>query len=93
MSKISHKASQEEHEIEIKKDGTAIVDGNTKVRDINSLLNLDLNEEGSKTLNGFLTDYIEAIPQNNICIEINDSRFEVLKIEENTITKIRISKK
>ena len=93
VSKISHKASQEEHEIEIKKDGTAIVDGNTKVRDINSLLNLDLNEEGSKTLNGFLTDYIEAIPQNNICIEINDSRFEVLKIEENTITKIRISKK
>lgn len=93
VSKISHKASQDEHEIEIKKDGTAIVDGNTKIRDINKVLNLDLNEEGSKTLNGFLTDYIEAIPQNNICIEINNSRFEVLKIEENTITKIRISKK
>jgi len=52
-----------------------------------------LSEDGSKTLNGFLTDYIEAIPQNNICIEINDYRFEVLKIEENTITKIRISNK
>ena len=93
VSKISHKASNEEHEIELKKDGTAVVDGNTKIRDINKVLNLELSEDGSKTLNGFLTDYIEAIPQNNICIEINDYRFEVLKIEENTITKIRISNK
>jgi len=93
VSKISHKASKEEHEIELKKDGTAVVDGNTKIRDINKFLNLELSEDGSKTLNGFLTDYIEAIPQNNICIEINDCRFEVLKIEENTITKIRISNK
>jgi Mg2+/Co2+ transporter CorB len=93
VSKISHKASKEEHEIELKKDGTAVVDGNTKIRDINKVLNLELSEDGSKTLNGFLTDYIEAIPQNNICIEINDCRFEVLKIEENTITKIRISNK
>ncbi len=93
VSKISHKASKEEHEIELKKDGTAVVDGNTKIRDINKVLNLELSEDGSKTLNGFLTDYIEAIPQNNICIEINDYRFEVLKIEENTITKIRISNK
>jgi Mg2+/Co2+ transporter CorB len=76
-----------------KKDGTAVVDGNTKIRDINNVLNLELSEDSSKTLNGFLTDYIEAIPQNNICIEINDYRFEVLKIEENTITKIRISNK
>ncbi len=93
VSKISHKASKEEHEIELKKDGTAVVDGNTKIRDINKVLNLELSEDSSKTLNGFLTDYIEAIPQNNICIEINDFRFEVLKIEENTITKIRISNK
>ena len=93
VSKISHKASKEEYEIELKKDGTAVVDGNTKIRDINKVLNLELSEDGSKTLNGFLTDYIEAIPQNNICIEINDYRFEVLKIEENTITKIRISNK
>jgi Mg2+/Co2+ transporter CorB len=93
VSKISHKASKEEHEIELKKDRTAVVDGNTKIRDINKFLNLELSEDGSKTLNGFLTDYIEAIPQNNICIEINDYRFEVLKIEENTITKIRISNK
>ena len=93
VSKISHKASKEEHEIELKKDGTAVVDGNTKIRDINKVLNLELSEDGSKTLNGFLTDYIEAIPQNNICIEINDYRFEVLKIEENTITKSRISNK
>ena len=93
VSKISYKATQEEHEIELKKDGTAVVDGNTKIRDINKVLNLELSEDGSKTLNGFLTDYIEAIPQNNICIEINDFRFESLKIEENTITKIRISNK
>ena len=93
VSKLSYKATQEEHEIELKKDGTAVVDGNTKIRDINKVLNLELSEDGSKTLNGFLTDYIEAIPQNNICIEINDYRFEVLKIEENTITKIRISNK
>jgi len=93
VSKISFKASQEEHEIEFKKDGTAIVDGNAKIRDINKVLNLQLSEDGSKTLNGFLTDYIEAIPQNNICIGINDFRFEVLKIEENTITKIKISNK
>ena len=56
-------------------------------------MNWDMDEDGSKTVNGVITDYLDQIPQENVCLEINDYRIEVLHIEENSITKVKIKKK
>ncbi len=76
-----------------KKDGSVIADGNSKIRELNNFMNWDMDEDGSKTVNGAIIDYLDQIPQENVCLEINGYRIEILKIEENSITKVKIKRR
>jgi Mg2+/Co2+ transporter CorB len=76
-----------------KKDGSVISDGNSKIRELNNFMNWHMDEDGSKTINGAITDYLDHIPQENVCLEIDGYRIEILKIEENSILKAKIKKK
>ena len=75
------------------KDGSILTDGNSRIRDLNNYLNWSIAEESSKTINGLITEYLDQIPQASLCIEIQNYRFEVLEIDENSISKIKIKKK
>ena len=75
------------------KDGSILTDGNSRIRDLNNYLNWSIPEESSKTINGLVTEYLDQIPQASLCIEIQNYRFEVLEIDENSISKIKIKKK
>ena len=74
------------------KDGSVLTDGNSKIRDLNNYLGWSISEENSKTINGLITEYLDQIPQANLCIEIKKYRFEILKIEDNSIARIKIKK-
>jgi Mg2+/Co2+ transporter CorB len=74
------------------KDGSILTDGNSRIRDLNNFINWSIPEDSSKTINGLITEYLDQIPQSNLCIEIKKYRFEVIKIEDNSITKIKIKK-
>ena len=76
-----------------RKDGSIIADGNSKIRDLNNHLGWDLDEDGSKTINGAIIDHLDQIPQENVCLELGGYRIEVLLIEENFISKVKINKK
>jgi Mg2+/Co2+ transporter CorB len=82
-----------EKEFLIRKDGSVIADGNSKIRELNNFMNWDIDEDGSKTINGTITDYLDQIPQENVCLEIKDYRIEILNIEDNSIEKVKIKKK
>lgn len=75
------------------KDGSIITDGNSRIRDLNNFVNWSIPEDSSKTINGLITEHLDQIPNANLCVEINNYRFEVLKIEDNSISKIKIKKK
>jgi Mg2+/Co2+ transporter CorB len=74
------------------KDGSIITDGNSRIRDLNNFVNWSIPEDTSKTINGLITEHLDQIPNANLCVEINKYRFEVLKIEDNSISKIKIKK-
>ena len=74
------------------KDGSILTDGNSKIRDLNNYVNWDIPEESSKTINGLITEYLDQIPQSNLCIEIEKYRFEILELDDNFISKIKIIK-
>jgi Mg2+/Co2+ transporter CorB len=76
-----------------KKDGSVIADGNSKIRDLNNYVGWDLDEDGSKTINGAIIDHLDQIPQENVCLELGLYRIEILQIEENFIVKVKINKK
>ena len=73
------------------KDGSILTDGNSRIRDLNNYMDWSIPEENSKTINGLITEYLDQIPQANLCIEIQNYRFEVLEIDENSISKIKIN--
>ena len=74
------------------KDGSIITDGNSRIRDLNNFLDWSIPEDNSKTINGLITQHLDQIPQSNLCVEIKQYRFEVLKIEDNSIARIKIKK-
>ena len=45
-----------------KKDGSVIADGNSKIRDLNNHVGWDLDEDGSKTINGAIIDHLRSNP-------------------------------
>tara|TARA_B100000795_G_scaffold270034_1_gene262055 strand:+ start:1108 stop:2364 length:1257 start_codon:yes stop_codon:yes gene_type:complete len=76
-----------------RKDGSIITDGNCKIRDLNKYSKWLIPEINSKTINGLLTEYLDQIPQANLCVEINGYRFEIMQIEDNSIAQVKIIKK
>ena len=74
------------------KDGTVITDGNSKIRDLNNFLKWNIPEYNSKTINGLITEYLDQIPQANLCIEIDGYRFEIIDFDDNLISKIKVLK-
>ena len=74
------------------KDGSILTDGNSKIRELNNYLNWAIPEDNAKTINGLVTQYLDQIPQANLCIEVENYRFEVLELDENFISKIKIRK-
>ena len=74
------------------KDGSILTDGNSKIRDLNKYIGWEMPEYNSKTINGLITEYLDEIPQANLCLEINSYRFEILELDENLISKIKIKK-
>ncbi|MFL2714498.1 MAG: HlyC/CorC family transporter [Gammaproteobacteria bacterium] len=74
------------------KDGSILTDGNSRIRDINNYLNWEIPELNSKTINGLVTEQLDQIPQASLCLEIEKYRFEVLELDENLISKIKIKK-
>ena len=74
------------------KDGSILTDGNSRIRDLNKYIGWKIPEYNSKTINGLITEYIDEIPQANLCLEIDSYRFEILELDENLISKIKIFK-
>ena len=72
-------------------DGSYLVNGGTHIRLINRSLGWDLPLRGPKTLNGLITEYLETIPESNICMVINNYRIEIVQIQDNMIRTAKIS--
>lgn len=71
-------------------DGSYFIDGSAYVREINKSLEWELPTDGPKTLNGLITEKLESIPEANVCVEIENYRFETLQISDNLIKTVRV---
>ena len=72
------------------KDGSILTDGNSRIRELNNHLDWKIPEYNSKTINGLITEQLDQIPQTSLCIQIGKYRFEILELDENLISKIKI---
>jgi len=92
VGKFNQQNLQKPDALNVRSDGSIIVEGNYKIRDLNKQLEWELPEDGSKTINGMIVDYLEYIPNTNLCMEINGYQLEILNIVENSIDKVKLKK-
>ena len=73
-------------------EGLYLIDGSTHIRLINRQLTWDLPQEGPKTLNGLIIEYLETIPDSNVCMLLEGYRIEIVQIQDNMIKTAKISR-
>ena len=78
-------------DIHPQEDGSYMIDGGTHIRLINRSLSWELPVDGPKTLNGLITEYMETIPEANVCFTVNEYRIEIVKIQDNMIRTAKLS--
>ena len=83
----------DEHHIRKRSAGEYVIDGLTKLEELEELLNIEFHTE-FETINGFLISKMEHIPSDNekFECEYNGYRFKVLKAKNKMIKSVSVKK-
>lgn len=71
-------------------DGSYLVNGGVNLRDLNRQLGWQLPTEGSRTLNGLITETLEDLPSPGTSFLIGEYVVEIVRTRENTIQVARL---
>ena len=77
-------------EISAQEDGSYVIDGMAVLREINRALRWELPTNGPKTLNGLVLEYLETIPESNLCLQIDEYQIETLQIKDHMVKNLKI---
>lgn len=69
-----------------------VVDGLMEVKELKTLIDIDLPQGNYETVNGMITYILGRMPKKNEVIHIGDYQFEVLKIEKRRVLEVKIKK-
>jgi Mg2+/Co2+ transporter CorB len=70
-------------------DDSFVIDGGALLRDINRALDWELPISGPKTLNGLVLEHLETIPEENLCIQIDNYQIETLQLSDNMVKNLK----
>ncbi len=87
---IDDEYDEEEEEIIKVSDNEYLVEGSTKISDVNEMLGINFESEEFDSIGGFIIGYLKRIPEENELIEVENVKFNVESIDKNRINKIRI---
>ena len=74
------------------KNGSALVEGASPLREINRKLGLAFPLDGPKTLNGLVLEHLQDIPEAGVSLKITGVTIEILQIQDRAIKTIRLFK-
>lgn len=77
-------------DVHVETPGVFIVNASATIRALNRALGWQLPTDGPKTLNGFLLEQLETIPEPGTTWRQVDYQFEVLQIGDNAIKTVRV---
>lgn len=81
----------DEHDEEIKlvKDNEYIIEGATKIEDVNEILGTNFKSEDFDSIGGFIIETFGKFPDKGDSIKIDNVKFIIEEIEKNRIEKLR----
>ncbi len=70
--------------------GTAMVDGGHTLRELNRLLDLELPLDGPKTLSGLIIEYLQDIPEADVCLRIAGIAMEIIQTQNRRVKMVKL---
>ncbi|WP_283597095.1 HlyC/CorC family transporter [Photobacterium phosphoreum] len=77
-------------EITQQKDGSLLIEGSANIRDLNKSLNWKLPTDGPRTLNGFILEHLEYIPEEQFKVNISGHKMEIIEVSGNMIKLVKV---
>ena len=77
-------------EILAQEDGSYLIDGMAVLRDINRALRWDIPTTGPKTINGYVLEHLETLPDSKLCLQVDNYQIETVQIKDNMIKALKI---
>jgi Mg2+/Co2+ transporter CorB len=73
-------------------DGAALVDGGHSLRELNRRLGLHLPLDGPRTLSGLVVEYLQDIPEADVCLRIAGVAMEIVQTQDRRIKIVKLFK-
>lgn len=83
----------ESGDIEHIKDHEYIVEGSTRIDEVNEMIGTNLSSENFDSIGGYVIELLGRFPEQGEAIDTEDILFYIEEVERNRIEKIRITKK
>lgn len=83
---------KERHMIKSQTFNKLIVDGRMEIKEIESLLDIEIPEKPFETVNGLITYTLGRMPRKGEFITVEGYRFQVLKVEKRRVLEVLIEK-
>jgi len=74
------------------KDGSYLIDPRVSIREINTLLKINLSVARAKTLNGLILETLQSIPKRDISLKVDNVLIEIMQISDQTIKLVKLTK-
>ena len=87
---IEDEYDEEDDEIQVISSKEFLVEGSTKISDVNEILDIELESEEFDSIGGYIIGYIKHIPEEEEVIEVDGIKFHIESVDKNRIKKIRI---
>lgn len=87
---ISDEYDMHTQEIETIQEGEYIVDGSTRIEELNELIGTRIESEHYDSIGGFVIELIGRLPKQGESVEYMNTKFLIENMERNRIRKIRV---
>ncbi len=74
------------------KNGAALVEGTSPLRELNRKLGLALPLDGPKTLNGLIVEHFQDIPEAGVSLKIAGVPMEIMQTQDRVVRTVRLFK-
>jgi putative hemolysin len=90
VGEIVDEYDEVEKEIQVICEDEYVLDGSTKIEDVNEMIGMHLESEHFDTIGGYIIEIMGNLPEVGECIDRNGIRFVIESVDKNRIESIRI---
>ena len=90
VGNIQDEYDEEEEEIVKVSDNEYLVEGSTKISDVNEQIGINFESDEFDSIGGYIIGHLRRLPEENEVIEVDNIKFCIESLDKNRIKKVRI---